>query len=159
MNKELQDKAWLVLPKEFKEELQFQYQNGSLEKRQEMRDLYGFDNLISDIEEEEILSVSRKEVQEMYSVFEEFKDKDNTCFNLVTLFGSKCLIDKEFKFKIGDKVIFHPFKSDSFYNAEVLEIHENADKPYLLHIEDAENLWAYPIEIQPIDETYNEKIN
>lgn len=49
MDKKLQNLAWSVLPKEFKEELQFQYKNGSLEKREEMRDLYGSDNLISDI--------------------------------------------------------------------------------------------------------------
>lgn len=78
------------------------------------------------------------------------------------LFGSKCLPDEkqevtQFKFKVGDKVVYHPFKSNSFYNAEVLEIRDKEDKPYLLHLEDAENLWAYSIEVQSIVETYPDK--
>lgn len=48
----------------------------------------------------------------------------------------------------------HPFKSNSFYDAEVLEVRDKEYKPYLLHLEDAENLWAYPIEVQSISETY-----
>lgn len=65
MDKLLQARVWQVLPKEFKEEVQFQYQNGSLEEREKFRDLFGSDNLISDITTEEILVINRKQIQKM----------------------------------------------------------------------------------------------
>lgn len=106
MNKELSDRVWSILPKEFKEEVKRLWQSADKEQQlphdaflrgeySMLVSLFGRHNLTSDEEEEEMLIISRKEVQEMYSAFEEFKDKDNTCFNLETLFGSKCLMDKE----------------------------------------------------------------
>ena len=57
------------------------------------------------------------------------------------------------KFKVDDVVVYHPFKTNSFYNAKVLEIREGEDRPYLLHLNGAENIWAYPVEVQSIEET------
>lgn len=110
MNKTLQDNVWSVLPKEFKEEVKRLWSvevdcatkyHSELHKHRTdlLYELFGehlhWQNILtSDAEGEEMLTVSRKEVQEMYSAFEEFKDKDNTCFNLETLFGSKCLPDE-----------------------------------------------------------------
>lgn len=101
MNKELIDRIWKILPAEFKEEVKKKYkyayahyslyvQRGAADT---LEQLFGHHNLTSDAEGEEMLCVSRKQVLEMYSVFEKFKDKDDTCFNLATLFGSKCLPD------------------------------------------------------------------
>ena len=110
MNKTLQDNVWSILPKEFKKEVKRMWSvevdcatkyHSELHKHRVdlLYELFGEhlhwqNNFTSDAEGEEMLTVSRKEVQEMYSAFEEFKDKDNTCFNLETLFGSKCLWDE-----------------------------------------------------------------
>lgn len=186
MAKELQNRAWSCLPKEFKEEVKKLYtdaldaSNSPHEPDDRkwgnyrvalLEKLFGIHNLTSDAEgEEEKLYVKRKWVQEMYKNNcdeirrENISSSDKDCYEyanevLKTLFGSKCLPAEtqevtQFKFKVGDKVVYHPFKSNSFYNAEVLEIRDKEDKPYLLHLEDAENLWAYSIEVQSIAETY-----
>ena len=109
---------------------------------------------------------------------------DGAKYTLTKLFGDKCLPDKEPmkidaadsliamakdemditdelpkpKFSINDKVVFHPFKTESFYNAVVIEIKDGEDKPYLLKIEDAENIWAYPIEVEPYTEENQESM-
>lgn len=145
MNKELSDLAWRCLPREFKEEVKKDYKATTDSPKWDeaynsaLEETFGYHNLTSDAEgeEDEMLYVSRKEVQEMYSVFEKFKDKDDTCFNLATLFGPKCLPDEacnvaspsqnspencdtekhistdcdkpaEPKFKRGDTVIYKP---------------------------------------------------
>lgn len=190
MTKELQDLAWSVLPKEFKEEVRTIYAATlrMVDKRKNAEQIYinklttlegvfGLHILTSDAEKEddEMLYVSRKKMHEKWqrayeneskyakaeqnpTIYAELYYNRGILSILDTLFGSKCLPDEEtitqFKFKVGDKVIFHPFKSDSFYNAEVLEICDMKDKPYLLHLEDAENIWAYSIEVQSIAETY-----
>lgn len=96
MDRELIDRAWRVLPAEFRKEVKREYRKGYVcETLAMLITLFGHHNLTSDAEgEDEMLCVSRKEVQKMYSAFEEFKEKDNTCFNLETLFGSKCLPDE-----------------------------------------------------------------
>lgn len=121
MTKELRDLAWSILPKEFKEKVKKDYVSikGNPEWNEAyncaLEEQFGILNLASDAEgEDEVLTVNRKEVQEMYQAFEKFKDKDNTCFNLMMLFGSKCLPDEkpkpsEPKFKVGDKVTFAGF--------------------------------------------------
>lgn len=112
MDKTLQDLAWSVLPKEFKEEVKDDYkelvsaldyfQNKiSLnneecdrcdlirEKRAIYNKYFGHDNLTSDAEGEEMLTVSRKRVQEVYNKYAHyvgFKLQP-----LLNLFGSKCL--------------------------------------------------------------------
>lgn len=216
MNKELQDLVWSVLPKEFKEEVKKLYtdaldaSNSPHEPDDRkwgnyrvtlLEKLFGIHNLTSDAEGEEMLTVSHKRVQELYSEMQKivpvseydrgFRNAERA--TLYHLFGSKCLPDgnkecsnpsvvnckhkhgdgtcslsgmccykspkpaepiTQFKFKVGDKVVYHPFKSNSFYNAEVLEIRDKEDKPYLLKLEDAENIWAYSVEVQSVAETY-----
>lgn len=106
MNKELQDKAWAVLPKEFKEEVKLEFNNAELRARlihdshlrgehYKLRDLFGEQNLISDTEGEKILIVSRKAAKEFYDKYL----GDNLCNvnrlslrkDINILFGGKCL--------------------------------------------------------------------
>lgn len=115
MDKTLQDLAWSVLPKEFKEEVKKEWElTDNIErlphdaflrgKCQMMRDLFGRHNLNSDAERDEMLTVSRKRVQELYNRFEHAFDNvvsDNLMGHyrakiglLRALFGSKCLADE-----------------------------------------------------------------
>lgn len=112
MNKELQDLAWSLLPKEFKEEVKKEWKTANNEERlshdaflrgcySTMTLLFGLHNLTSDAEGEEILTVSRKNVQKMYSYNEEELTKDPTNkgalllkLRLDALFGYKCLPDE-----------------------------------------------------------------
>lgn len=102
MDRKTQDLAWSILPKEFREEVKYEYSRVATKAIKSSYDLgfmnahegmYGIHNLASDAEGAEMLTISRKQVQEMYSAFKDFKNKDNTCFNLETLFGSECLPD------------------------------------------------------------------
>lgn len=115
MNKELSDRVWKILPKEFKEEVKKLAQYYSrhvsalfgMERQRadkfyhEFVSLFGYHILTSDAdEEEELLYVSRKQVQKMYSYNEEELTKDPTNkgalllkLRLDALFGSKCLPD------------------------------------------------------------------
>lgn len=142
MDKTLQDLAWSVLPKEFKEEVrrignilnkdasvmfgtigQLSHKHLDLFVK-----LFGIDNLTSDAkEEDEMLTVSRKKVQEEYAVIsKELSHRDTDAedyiaWNYVKMtfeefYGSKCLPDAcnvastetkpaKPKFKVGDRVI------------------------------------------------------
>lgn len=111
MNKELQDKAWSVLPKEFKEEVKKMFQkdiNTCNNMNQAMRcilvDIFGLHNLTSDAEGEEMLHIKRSEVTSRYEAYskESANVKNNEPYlqfcegrlNVLTnLFGSKCLPD------------------------------------------------------------------
>lgn len=104
MTKELQDLAWLVLPKEFKEEVKrkFQLTDADCIAYEILIDLFGIHNLTSDTEGEEMLTVSHKNVQKMYSYNEEELSRDPTNkgalllkLRLDALFGSKCLPDSD----------------------------------------------------------------
>ena len=116
MTKELQDLAWSVLPKEFKEEVKELYDSGIkmmdirpsaseiyANKLSTLEGIFGEDNLTPDAEGEEMLAVSRKRVQE---IFDEAQKVCPTCEHdrgfrnaeltiLQNLFGSKCLPDEE----------------------------------------------------------------
>ena len=102
MNKELQDLAWSVLPKEFKEEVKKRYNlamrhrdlysaRGAIEA---LELLFGRHNLTSDAEgeEDEMLYVSRKKLQYFYESLRKV-GKNHAAFVLRSLFGSKCLPD------------------------------------------------------------------
>lgn len=115
MTKELQDLAWSVLPKEFKEEVKNFY--AFTTKRHpdselhiaEARNLsyfFGLHNLTSDAEgEEEMLYVSRKKVQEIYQDADNLRKDPAIPHHAVywnaevellqDLFGSKCLPDEK----------------------------------------------------------------
>lgn len=114
IDKELQDHVWEhCLPKEFKEEVKRMYETaksyvlGDMEINAQvceavLSELFGIHNLTSDAEgEDEMLCVSRKNVQKMYSYNEEELTKDPTNkgalllkLRLDALFGSKCLMDE-----------------------------------------------------------------
>lgn len=131
----------------------------------QLETLFGHHNLTSDAEgEEELLAIPRSVIQDVYRRAKRDRDKENVspsdkdCYDsniklLKGLFGSKCLPDEE-KFSVGDIVVFHPFKTNSFYDAKLIEIKEGEDKPYLLQLGNKEEIWAYPIEVQSIAETY-----
>lgn len=142
MTKELQDLAWSVLPKDFKEEVKETYNEytekiaaktepeyrivGYTAAQTELELLFGIHNLTSDAEGEEMLTVSRKKVQEWHKgITDEIESLTrnghyyqaamlrNVTIALENLFGSKCLPDEpasnepkpaEPKFKRGDKV-------------------------------------------------------
>ncbi|MDE7180072.1 MAG: hypothetical protein K2N88_02605 [Muribaculaceae bacterium] len=107
MTKEQQDLAWACLPKETRDEIKFYYQHCSCGSEMEsmLEDLFGSHNLTSNTEPEEMLRVERKKVQQLH---EEYKNliTPTTCpvdkaayggvlLALQTLFGDKCLPDKE----------------------------------------------------------------
>lgn len=113
MNKELIDRAWRVLPTEFKEEVKKEWQDVNNVGRlthdvflvgchSTMKLLFGIHNLTSDAEgEEEMLRVSRKKVQGLYDlVYEIYADGTKEWYQgymkaMQDLFGSKCLPDEE----------------------------------------------------------------
>lgn len=149
MNKELQDLAWSLLPKAFKEEVKYEYRRVATKVIKSNYDLglmnahegmYGHHNLTSDAEGEEMLTVPRKDIVELYR---EVQKTTSQCKgtelatqaigirNVIwSFFGSKCLPDKlnednfaksepkPFKYKVGQKVILH------FYGGEVSTITE-----------------------------------
>lgn len=110
MNKEQQDLAWSVLPKEFKNEVKSRYKNAIRfnEYAHEcvvLRDLFGEDNLTSDAEGDEMLTVPRKTVQSFFMTFKREKSDAKSIFDNISLgarmsmlqelFSSKCLPDEE----------------------------------------------------------------
>lgn len=110
MNKELIDRAWACLPKEFKEEVKKEYRKGYVcETLTMFITLFGRHNLTSDAEGEEMLTVSRNNVMAYYRDAQEDEEEfhpavENACNimyqravgrrqMLKRLFGSKCLPD------------------------------------------------------------------
>lgn len=114
MNKELIDRVWACLPREFKEEVKYEYTRVTTKGTKDSYDLgfmhahegmFGHHNLTSDAEGEEMLTVSRKEIQQLVAVNDKLIKKHpgrnsikaiqaktvNTILN--RLFGSKCLPD------------------------------------------------------------------
>lgn len=143
MDKKLQDLAWRVLPAEFRKEVKKLYadaldaSNSPHEPDDRkwgnyrvtlLEKLFGKHNLTSDAEGEEMLTVSRKKVQELYSDYCAERDKEEPGSNRSSLggriamlqefFGSRSLPDEtvsdcyqltepnpaEPKFKVGDYV-------------------------------------------------------
>lgn len=110
MTKELQDLAWSVLPKEFKEEVKETYREytekiatksgpeyrivGYIAAQTELELLFGEHNLTSDADGEEMLMCEKSKVVKLYNKFQ----KDGTFVSLYaagvldTLFGSECLL-------------------------------------------------------------------
>ena len=104
MDKTLQDLAWSMLPKEFKEEVKKEYRKGYVcETLTMLITLFGHHNLTSDEEGEEILTVPRKDI---VGLFQEVQKTISQCKGtalavqsvgvknvLWSFFGSKCLPD------------------------------------------------------------------
>lgn len=113
MDKTLQDLAWNCLPKEFKEEVKELYKHENkvlapIDGVTTLNEIFGLHNLTSDAEGEEMLTVSRKKVQEMYAHYDKicndpkrpkdhiesvYEYADGVTIALDDLFGSKCLPD------------------------------------------------------------------
>ena len=151
MNKELIDHVWKhCLPKEFKEEAKKVWQTANDEERfphdaflrgccSTMALLFGYHNLTSDAEGEEMLCVSRKEVIRNFKEQVAWKnhhqssqhDRDiamGWCNALQFLFGSKCLPDEEKpqpKFHKGDrvKVITDCWKDNIYTILDIKEVY------------------------------------
>lgn len=122
MDKELIDRAWACLPREFKEEVKKMFEEDKMypeirttccittayhnDKGQRLIDIFGIHNLTSDAEgEEELLTVTRSKLQELYKCFcTERDNEENGSLNkfslsariavLEELFGSKCTPDE-----------------------------------------------------------------
>lgn len=103
MNREQQDYVWSILPKEFKEEVKQIYNADDpivFPEENELFDyIFGEHNLTSDADgEDEMLCVSRKQVQEMYNRYFgnalEPVSRIRLRKELQDLFGSKCLPDE-----------------------------------------------------------------
>lgn len=104
MEKNIQDLAWKSAPKEFREQVKKMVsdkENYTHEQKVGIRLLYGDDNLFSDTEPEEMLTILRKDVTEEYKQATadlsrtgnlEYKGKREILKNL---FGDKCRPDKE----------------------------------------------------------------
>lgn len=121
MDKTIQDLVWSILPKEFKEEVKYEYRRVATKATKDEHDLgfmhahermFGIHNLTSDAEGEvELLHVTRQKVMGLYANAKKIHDlyTSATCINtkesqqidicngvmsiLDTLFGSKCLPD------------------------------------------------------------------
>lgn len=102
MNKKLQDLVWSILPKEFKEEVKYEYNKTKTKKIKKECDLgflnahegmFGVHNLTSDAEGEEMLAVSRKRIQRLLESCKKY-DERMAYWDLINLFGSKCLPDE-----------------------------------------------------------------
>lgn len=128
MNKTAQNLTWNCLPLEVKKEVKRQYQIAINAKEYytecTLEYLFGIHNLTSDAEgeDDELLYVSRKRVQDLYeAMLSEQERKDLELYNQVSaedraamlfgLFGSKCLPDEEPKpaepkYKRGDNVMY-----------------------------------------------------
>lgn len=111
MTTELQNKVWSILPKEFKEEVKRHFFKKNAQSPFSIEcdvlcKYFGHHNLTSDVEgEDEMLCVSRKQVQEIYKTSknivrnEEYGTKMysmhiQTLCVLESLFGTKCLPDE-----------------------------------------------------------------
>lgn len=119
IDKELQDHVWNhCLPKEFREAVKrvannFSRRTSGILGRErtlaetflnEFIDLFGRHNLTSDAEGEEMLTVSRKRVQGLYTLYQTYKQEERPIVEdgyydgemnaLKMLFGSKCLPDE-----------------------------------------------------------------
>ncbi|MDE6254725.1 MAG: hypothetical protein K2M39_00880, partial [Muribaculaceae bacterium] len=130
MTKEQQDLAWACLPKEVRKEIKMLWELDTMPVHPfldpdsvaegaayVLTDIFGYHNLTSDTEPEEMLMVERVKILHKYSVINkainDTVSTDTLYFLkgklsiLKFLLGDKCLPDKEEpkpKFKVGDKV-------------------------------------------------------
>lgn len=109
MNKELQDRAWSILPKEFKEGVKKEYydDNSNPFELAQLEAIFGIHNLTSDAEGEEMLACEKGKVHAIYAYNEEILSADPTHSGawllknkLTELFGPKCLPYEEPPLKI-----------------------------------------------------------
>lgn len=104
MNKELIDRAWACLPREFKEEVKKEYYHDDSNPFElaQLEAIFGIHNLTSDAEGEELLTCEKYKVEEALNYCDEL-DSISGSHNMlnwgkqmiVYLFGSKCLLDED----------------------------------------------------------------
>lgn len=125
MNKELQNKAWAVLPKEFREEVKKEWKFVDNVERLThdaflrgeysiLTSLFSKHNLTSNTEIEEMLIINRKAAEEFYDKYfgkrlcevnsSSMRDAINTIFGGKCRVGEDDVIKTETKFKVGDKI-------------------------------------------------------
>lgn len=170
MNKELIDHVWKhCLPKEFKEEVKKEYNRCGCYATEVLVRLFGIDNLTSDAEGEEMLTVSREKIQEVYRQNKEEINRENVsssdkdCYETVnevlkTLFGSKCLPDEvtkepkpaEPKFKVGDKVNFS-ISADEDLDGKIFMINP-LEPTYIVVTEDGKGCTVFEHDLEPYTE-------
>ena len=133
MDKELIDRAWSCLPKEFKEGVRETYKEyaekivdktepgyriaGYIATQTELKLLFGLHNLTSDTEGEEMLTVPRKKVQEMFAANERSKsafagteiasESEQINHVLFSFFGANCLPDELTEDNFANKEPLH----------------------------------------------------
>lgn len=183
MDKELINRAWSVLPKEFKEEVKkvariYSGRTSALFGRErhiankfldEFIGLFGFHNLTSDTETEEMLTIPRSVIIDRYHALTHPEDDYDSAqrraniYLLQQLFGSKCLPDEvkptesgRFEpkpaqsFKVGDKVIF-PRNADEDLNGTI--VHELPLEPaYIVVTEDGKGYTVFEHDLEPYTE-------
>ena len=116
MDKKLQDLVWLILPKEFKEEVKKEYARcvaidaddnpnlpayivgSAISRRALLEKLFGEHNLTSDAEGEEMLTCEKSKVQYRIHYAKEGVEENPDYYNgyaqaIYDLFGFKCLPD------------------------------------------------------------------
>lgn len=114
MKKELKDKVWNILPKEFKEEVKKMYNGYQPKKIREcLIMLFGIHNLASNAEGEEMLIVSRKRIQRFLDTCKE-RDERGAYYGLLTIFGSKCFPDK------NEQILSNVEKTGKNFNVDSL---------------------------------------
>ena len=135
MDKELIDRALACLPREFKEEVKYEYRRVATKATKDSYDLgfmhahegmFGHHNLTSDAEgEDEMLTVSQKRVQGLYTLYQTYKQEERPIIEdgfydgemnaLKMLFGSKSLPDDSSKLQASCRQV------------NVDSIHDNVD--------------------------------
>lgn len=103
MTTELQNKAWSILPKEFKENVKWLYKDNNNDDyaggySDALRTLFGIHNLTSDVEGEEMLTCEKGKVQYRIHYAKGGVEENPDYYNgyaqaIYDLFGSKCLPD------------------------------------------------------------------
>lgn len=130
MDKELIDRAWRVLPAEFRESVKSDYLyllSGkcredlfSLGMMAKLQHLFGIHNLTSDAEGEEMLTCVKDQAVKLYDIADRaFAINGDKWYQgymkaMQDLFGSKCLPDKEPqpaepKYHKGEKVCYNGY--------------------------------------------------
>lgn len=158
MNKELQDLAWSCLPKEFKEEVKYEYLRVATKASKEEYDLgfmhayegmFSIHNLTSDAGgDDEVLTVSRKRVQEMYAdIINDIRDYNGENPEMVgttdpilreraagmkaqlhILFGSKCLPDEACNIASSDVASTEPNPAEPKFKHGDMVIYKRTGK-------------------------------
>ena len=143
MNKEQRDLAWRCLPKEVREDIKIQYNEESTDHWDAgfdacLRHYFGFDNLTSDTEQEEVLMVSATKVQGFYEIARTANRNKEYAQGiadvLFSLFGDKCLTDEESETKSKEAKEMQNLSLSDEQSTEskepIYDAHEDIPEPY-----------------------------